>query len=255
MKRVMILRHVAEEALGNLEIVLRAAGLTLDVVDCFSTGWPARREHGLRPGELAGLVVMGGTMNVDQTDRFPFLATEVEWLRAAVDAELPTLGICLGAQLLAKSQGSKVYAQSIKEIGWYEIELLDAAADDPLLGRLPRRQTVFQWHGDSFELPAGAVHLARSAACRNQTFRVGPAAYGLQFHLEITSSMVAEWLVEPQMCAEVAGLPYIDPDEIRRRTPDATARMAPLVERVFGGFAAMCRRRAGLDRSAKSAAS
>src|ERR1700730_9213973 len=105
MKRVMALRHVPHEALGNLETVLTACGLPLEVVDCFADTWPAVERAGLTPSNLAGLVVMGGPMNADETERFAFLATEVEWLRQAVAAGLPTLGICLGAQLLAKAAG------------------------------------------------------------------------------------------------------------------------------------------------------
>ena len=104
-------------------------------------------------------------------------------------ADLPVLGICLGAQLLAKTLGARVYPNRVKEIGWYPIELTPAAADDPLFAQ-SGAQTVFQWHGDTFDLPAGAVHLARSPLCENQAFRYGHNAYGLQFHIEMTAAMI-----------------------------------------------------------------
>jgi len=240
MKRVMVLRHVANEALGNLEVVLRACGLELDVVDCFTDRWPDVERAGFDPGRLAGLVVMGGTMHVHQTDRFPFLATEIEWLRAACEAQLPTLGICLGAQMLAHALGAHVYPNDIKEIGWYQIELLGAGSSDRLLAGSRPRQTVFQWHGDTFDLPAGAVLLARGATCPHQAFRYGPRAYGLQFHPEMTAEMVQLWLRAPGMCEEVASQESIDPDEIRGRMAESLAAMAPFSTQIFRGFAELC---------------
>ena len=241
MKSVRVIRHVPQEALGNLEIVLRAGGLSLDVVDCFAENWRDVERAGFDPRQFAGLVVMGGPMNVDQTDRFPFLETEVRWLRAAAQAELPTLGICLGAQLLAKALGARVFRNQGKEIGWYDVEMLPAALADPLLSGSRAVETVFQWHGDTFDLPHAAVQLARSPACEQQAFRHGHNAYGLQFHLEMTAEMVGDWLEDPDMRAEVAALEEIDPREIRCRAPAALADSKPLVDRIFGRFAAMCR--------------
>ena len=130
-------------------------------------------------------------------------------------AKLPVLGVCLGSQLLAKALGSRVYANRVKEIGWYEVELLPAANDDRLFGGLctsprprPRAErekvTVFQWHGDTFDLPKGAVQLARSAQCENQAFRFGEAAYGLQFHMEVTAEIIDSWLCQSDNCGELA---------------------------------------------------
>lgn len=238
------MRHAPQETLGNLEAVLRDGGLEVEVVDCFSKNWPAIERAGFEPHQLAGFVVMGGPMNVDQTDRYPFLATEVEWLRQAVAAGVPTLGICLGAQLLAKALGARVFPNRVKEVGWYDLEFLPTALEDPLLAGSRGTETVFQWHGDTFDLPPGAVHLARSAACEQQAFRHGASAYGLQFHLEMTAEMVADWLVDPDLCGELKNLDEINPHEIRRRAPAELAKMAPLAQRIFGRFAAMCRERA-----------
>ncbi|HEV3137011.1 MAG TPA: type 1 glutamine amidotransferase [Pirellulales bacterium] len=241
MKHVRVLRHVPQEALGNLEAVLRRRGVELEVVDCFAENWPAIERAGLRPHELAGLVVMGGPMNADETDRYPFLATEIDWLRQAVAAGLPTLGICLGAQLLAKSLGARVFRNRVKEIGWHDLELLPTALADPLLAGSRTRETVFQWHADTFDPPPGAVHLARSALCEQQVFRYAANAYGLQFHLEITAEMVADWLADPDLCVDLDESGEIDPLEIRRRAANEVAKMAPLADRIFGRFAAMCR--------------
>ena len=241
MKRVKVLRNAADQALGNLEIVLRDSGLELDVVDCFADDWTAVVREGFHPDSLAGLVVMGGTMNVDQTDRFAFLATEVEWVRAAIDAELPMLGICLGAQMMAKALGAKVYPNPVKEIGWYQIQLTREALGEGILAGSRPRETVFHWHGDTFDLPDGAVLLARGETCRQQAFRYGRRAYGLQFHPEMTAQMVDAWLAAPDISAEVASLDDIDPDEIRRRAPESLEAMIPFAQRVFRGFAGLCK--------------
>jgi GMP synthase (glutamine-hydrolysing) len=243
MKPVVILRHVPFESLGNLETILGGADVPLHVVECFDATWPDVERGGFDARRLAGLVVMGGPMNVDETDRFGFLATEVKWLAQAADAGLPTLGICLGAQLLAKALGATVYKNQVQEIGWYDLELLRQAHEDALFAGSRACETVFQWHGDTFDLPPGAVSLARTATCEQQAFRYG-GAYGIQFHLEMTAEMVEDWLSEPEMCGELKTAPHVDPLEIHRQAPINLAEMAPLAHRVFGRFAGMCHDRA-----------
>jgi GMP synthase (glutamine-hydrolysing) len=181
-------------------------------------------------------------MNVDQIDEYPFLRLEVEWIQQALAREVPVLGICLGAQLLAKAAGARVYANHAKEIGWYEIELTPEASDDSLFGGCERRQTVFQWHGDTFDLPSGAVCLARSELCERQAFRYRSKAYGLQFHVEVTAPMVEAWLSERVNRRELAGLPHIDPQAIRASIPSALPRMRSLGDRVLARFAGLVRR-------------
>ena len=113
MRRVLVVRHAAHEALGNLELQLRAAGLELEVLDCHEGDWLRIERAGFCPADWAGLVVMGGPMNADETAAYPNLAAEVRWLQTATSAQLPTLGVCLGAQLLAKSLGSRVFANPV----------------------------------------------------------------------------------------------------------------------------------------------
>jgi GMP synthase (glutamine-hydrolysing) len=173
----------------------------------------------------------------------------VRWLERAAEARLPVLGVCLGAQLLAKATGSKVYPNEIKEIGWYEVQLLPEADDDPLFGGIAKPQadsirqlTVFQWHGDTFDLPNGAVRLARSEQCENQAFRYGAAAFGLQFHLEVTAEIIESWLCDGGNCGELAGLSYIEPAAIRRETPGKLPGMERLGRVVFDRFVELCKR-------------
>ena len=192
MQPIPILRHVPHEGAGTIENSLTRAGLEFRYVDLYEDV-PAELPLNGAPG----LIVMGGPMNVDETDAYGFLAREIEWLRTAIDAGLPVLGICLGSQLVAKALGAKVVPNGVKEIGWYPLELTGEAADDPLLAGCPRRSTVFQWHGDTFELPTCAVQLARSPLCENQAFRYRQGVYALQFHIEVTAEMIETWLDEP----------------------------------------------------------
>jgi len=236
MKPIIALRHVPHETLGRLEPLIAQAGLTFQYVDLFTS-----RPANFDPMSCAGLVVLGGPMNVDETERYPFLAAEIDWIFAALTAQTPVLGICLGSQLLAKAAGARVYPNSVKEIGWYALELTAAAADDPLFANCPANPTVFQWHGDTFDVPAGAVHLASTAACRHQAFRVGRSAWGLQFHVEVTEEMIDEWLAEPGNCAELARLDYLDADRIRAQTPDHMADLRHVADQILRPFVEICR--------------
>jgi GMP synthase (glutamine-hydrolysing) len=225
--------------LGILESILRRHGLVYQYVDVL-----AETPRTFQPDRLAGLIVLGGPMNVDEVDKHPALAAEAGWIRDAVHSGLPVLGICLGSQLLAKALGAKVYPNPIKEIGWYPLDLTPAAEADRLFAGCPAEQVVFQWHGDTFDLPEGAVHLASSTACTHQAFRYGDNAYGLQFHIEITADLVDEWLIQPDNHRELAGLNYIHPEEIRRCTPQEMPGLAALGERVLSRFAELCAQRA-----------
>lgn len=238
MKPILVLQHAPPETLGSLEGHFAQAGLAWQYVELF-------REvpHELALDQAAGLVVLGGPMNVDQVERYPFLGPEPRWIRKAIQAEMPLLGICLGAQLLAKALGAKVYPNAVKEIGWYEIELLPEAAADPLFAGCDARPVVFQWHGDTFDLPGGAVHLAQSVRCRHQAFRYGSSAWGLQFHIEMTAGLIDSWLADPDNQRELAALDYIDLQAIKRCTPEALPAMDALGQRVLRRFAELCRDR------------
>ncbi len=132
-------------------------------------------------------------MNVDQIDRYPFLKAERELMVQAVSEKVPVLGVCLGAQMLARAFGAKVWKGPQLELGFDAVELTSQGAQDPLFEGLGDSVPVFQWHHDTFELPEHAVHLASSSLYPNQAFRIGPCAYGLQFHLEITSGLLKDW--------------------------------------------------------------
>jgi GMP synthase (glutamine-hydrolysing) len=185
------------------------------------------------PEEVAGAVVMGGSMNVDEVGRFPALGAEREWLAEALRRELPLLGICLGAQLLARALGAEVRAGEGPEIGFAPVEVSDPA--DPLLGGLAPATEVLHWHGDVFDLPDGAQSLASSARTEHQAFRAGNA-WGVLFHPEADFALLEAWLAVPEMIEEaVAALGDAGVHDLPER---AAAAEPALVERTTPGFAA-----------------
>ena len=170
-----------------------------------------------RPGAAAletslddcdAVIVLGGAMHPDEDDRHPWLADETQLLRRAAGRGIPVLGVCLGAQLLARALGGAVFRAPQPEVGWLDVELTTAAHDDPVLGSLPRRFAALQWHEYAYSPPPGAVELARSPVC-NQAFRAGDA-WGVQFHPEVTAAQLAAWAEEdpvpaaPALIAETA---------------------------------------------------
>ena len=179
------LQHVPFEGLGSIEDWARDSGHRVTRTR-FHSGdpLPALKEVGL-------LVVMGGPMNVYDEGLYPWLAAEKSYVAEAVEAGKPVLGVCLGAQLLATALGSRVYRNDQREIGWFDIYRDPEAGRSKLAGFLPETTRVFHWHGDTFDMPAGAVPMARSQGCRHQGFVVAERLVGLQFHLEVTRAGAA----------------------------------------------------------------
>jgi GMP synthase (glutamine-hydrolysing) len=183
--------------------------------------------------EVAGAVVMGGPMNVDEVERFPGLAAEREWLAEAARRQLPVLGICLGAQLLARALGAEVRTGERKEIGFAPVEVSDRA--DPILGGLAPSTEVLHWHGDVFDLPDGAQPLASSALTEHQAFRAGNA-WGVLFHPEADLALVEAWLAVPEMIDEA--VEALGNEGAHALPEQASEAEAALVERTTPGFAA-----------------
>ena len=227
--KILVFQHVPYEPLGTLDPLLKEAGFRIRYVNF------GRNPH-LRPSldKYAALIVLGGPMNADQIDHYPNLLSEVEIIREAVARDMSVLGICLGAQLLAKALGGSVSRNPVREIGWYDVELTAEGRSDPVLSTFAPRQEVFQWHEDGIELPAGTVHLARSPASHVQAFRHGEHAYGLQFHLEVDSSLIERWLTVPENRAVLDDeRARIDVDGIRRQTPASIDALEALSRKTF----------------------
>jgi GMP synthase (glutamine-hydrolysing) len=230
MRRLLVFQHVSFEILGTLHPLLKARGFRIRYAN-FGRHPHAQPEI----DRYNGLVVLGGPMNVDDLERHPHLAVEVKLIQQAIDQGLPVLGICLGAQLIAKALGAPVHANGGKEIGWYDVSPTLAAKDDPLFWDFGEGEKIFQWHSDTFELPAGAVQLATSQTCSHQAFRYGINVYGLQFHLEVDERLIERWLTVPAHCAELAE-GRIDPAVIRHETSLYLHRAHHLSDQVFGRF-------------------
>ena len=195
---VLVFRHVPFEGAGLMHPILEARGVSIRYVDLY------RGDSLPDVDAAAGLIFMGGPMSVN--DGLPYLEREMDVARAAVSRRKPILGICLGAQLIAKALGARVHANPRKEIGWFDICLTEAGSGDAIFAGMNRRETVFHWHGETFDLPPGSVRLAYSDACENQAVRFQPGAYGLQFHMEVTPAMIADWCTQDENCGDVREL-------------------------------------------------
>lgn len=194
MKRVLTLQHVWDDPPGYLAAILQEYNIACDIVEVEKETIP----------ELAGyqaVIVMGGMQHVYEGE--PYLEREKIMLRRAVEAEIPTLGICLGGQLLASALGAEVRRHHLSEMGFFEIPLTEAGRSDPLFAGLPAYQFAFHWHGDVFELPAGAQLLASNENAPNQAFRYGRHAYGLQFHIELDNQIIHTWLHYPALAQKI----------------------------------------------------
>ncbi|WP_208281223.1 glutamine amidotransferase [Massilia oculi] len=222
-KSAVVIRHIHFEDLGTLEPVLQARGYRVRYVD------PAQ-------GELATLdalapdllVVLGGPIGAFDDAIYPFLVDELALVRQRLAAQRPLLGICLGAQLIARALGAKVGPMGVKEIGFGPLDLTDAGQASALagLGSAP----VLHWHGDQFDIPPGALRLAATSTCPNQAFAVGASVLGLQFHLEADAGKIERWLVGHACELAQAG---IDPRQLRERARLAAAPLAAAAASVM----------------------
>ncbi len=232
MPKLLVFQHVAHEILGTLDPLIRESGCRIRYVNFGRSNYdiPELRNYD-------GLIVLGGQMNVDQVDEYPYLIPELEAIKKAITLDIPILGICLGSQLLAKALGAEITKNECKEIGWYDVMATDEGRADPLFSKFNKVEKLFQWHGDTFEIPKGAVHLATSEKCGNQAFRYGNKIYGLQFHLEVDEAMIQRWLVAPTNKKELEELEgIIDPDQIRTDTPSYINDLMNLSDKTFGEF-------------------
>jgi GMP synthase (glutamine-hydrolysing) len=225
---LLVLQHIACEPPAAFEEELRSRGLELVRVELDEGEAIPERD------DFAGIVVMGGPMGAYEEDEHPWLAEEKSYLREAVERDVPVWGVCLGAQLLAASLGARVYRGPEAEVGLLPVELTEAAADDPVFASAPPSFPTLQWHGDTFDLPDGATLLARSPAYRNQAFRVG-RSYGLQFHVEVTPELAAQWGEVPAYAESLEAI--LGPGALDRLVADLAANAdstLPLARRLFG---------------------
>jgi GMP synthase-like glutamine amidotransferase len=202
--RILCLQHVSFEGPGAIGDWAVARGHEFQIAEAWRAPMPALES-------LDMLIVMGGPMGVHDETVLPWLRGEKALIRSAIDAGRRVVGICLGAQLMADVLGARVYRNEHREIGWLPVDLTAAAKSTGLFEGLPDRPVVFQWHGDTFDLPAGAIRLASSGGCRTQAFLAGRRALALQFHFESTAAGVEALLV--QCAGEMTPGPYVQTAE------------------------------------------
>ena len=221
MKTAVAVRHVAFEDLGSFESVLSDHGYSIVYVEA---GVGDLQEIDPREPEL--LIVLGGPIGAYEEAIYAFVLDELEILEERLAADLPTLGVCLGAQLMARALGARVYPGHQKEIGWTPLRLTDAGQRS-CLGLLASEKTaVLHWHGDTFDLPSGATRLASTSIYENQAFFWGRRTLALQFHLEVTTKGLERWFIGH--AGEIAATQGITITQLRQHT----ARYGPALERV-----------------------
>lgn len=209
--KVHVLQHVPFEGLGSIESWLGSRGAEVGYTRFFDSA--------TLPG-MAGLdliIAMGGPMSVNDEAELSWLKDEKRFVAEAIQAGKAVLGICLGAQLMASALGARVYPGPHKEIGWFDIERTSDCLEH---FQFPGTAKVFHWHGETFDLPSGAIRLARSAGCANQAFQIGPRAMGLQFHLETTPAGVELLIVHCRN--ELVGGRFMQSEEELRNVPPAS---------------------------------
>ena len=206
--KIHCLAHVPFEDAANIGRWAQDRGHTLNYTHFF------RSEILPDPDSFDMLAIMGGLMNIYEHDAYPWLISEKEFIKKAIDAGKKVIGVCLGGQLIADVLGGKVTQNPQKEIGWHSITLTEAGSNCAVFSGMPREMEVFQWHGDTFSIPPGAVHLATNQTCPNQAFLYDSHVLGLQFHLEYSQESIEKMLVH---CANelVDGPAINDPETIR----------------------------------------
>lgn len=232
MRKILVCQHVPYEPLGTLNPLFKEHGFRIRYVNF-------GRHPDLKPTleGYHGLIILGGPMNVDEVDRHPHLAHEVELIRESLRRDIPVLGICLGSQLIAHALGAEVKRNPEKEIGWYDVTLTEEGKTDPVMGYFQPQEKLFQWHGDTFDIPEGAVHLALSGTCASQAFRYGSKVYGFQFHLEVDEPMIQRWFQVPHHLEELRQLGgRVDPEAILGQTPLHIERLKSLSTHTFTQF-------------------
>jgi len=201
-RKVLVAQHQTFGGAGAFATALEAAGLALDTRD-IETGASL-------PDDMTGfdgLLALGGVMGANDDADYPHLIRTRALIREAHEAARPVLGICLGAQLIARALGGRAYRMDAPELGFVALEATPAAAGDALLGGLALPERVMEWHHDSFDMPPGSTLLMTGAACRNQVFRTGSATHGFQCHFEVTRAMVADWVADSRTSRHDAAYP------------------------------------------------
>jgi GMP synthase-like glutamine amidotransferase len=203
--RIHYFQHVPFEGLGNIEDWIKSRGHSLSLTRFYNNEAPPKLN------DIDWLIVMGGPMGAYEENLYPWLTAEKRFIHNAIEKGIKVLGICLGAQLIASTLGAKVYPNAHKEIGWFPINLTEGGCTSALFRGLPAEILVFHWHGDTFDLPVGAKHLAETITCKNQSFSYKNHVLALQFHLDLKRENVEQLI---KNCGrELTAAPYVQTAE------------------------------------------
>ena len=230
MLKIHYLQHVPFEGLGSIAIWARSVGCQVEVTKLYAGEQPPAVER------FDWLIIMGGPMGADDEKYYPWLTREKTFIGQAIERGKTVLGICLGAQLIARVMGAAIHANPQREIGWFPVYFTPAMKKLPLSVCLPDGFDVFHWHGDTFDIPSGAVHLLRSDACQHQAFLYDNRVLALQFHLETTWESAVALL---ENCGdELVGAPYVQtPEQIlgcREQFAKINQRMNAILDYLAG---------------------
>lgn len=229
MSEFLVLQHVECEDLGTIAAAMSSRGISYKYIRLFNDE-PVPKDI----DKHSGLIILGGPMNVYEEDKFPYLRDEDVLIKKAINMGRPVLGICLGSQLIAKAIGARVKKGGKKEIGWYKINLTKWGKEDKAFCNLPEELMVFQWHGDTFDIPESGIHLAGSELFLNQAYRIGDNVYGLQFHLEVTENIINNWIAEYQV--ELSTLDNINPEQIVKDTSNYINNLSSYAKIFYDKF-------------------
>ncbi len=231
-KKIVVLKHIGIEGPGTLGAFFQKSGFDIKEIEL--------QDGAEVPNDLTGivaLVILGGPMNVYEEEKFPFLQKENAFIQQALARNVPLLGVCLGAQLLAKACGAKVGKSPSPEVGFFDILLTEEGNKDPFLKGIKPRFKAFQWHEDMFELPQKSRWLASSQGCPHQAFRVGEKAYCLQFHVEVDLPMIIAWMKEYWKLND--GLDCEKVQDILEQYDEAKPQFHQAAEQMYKNFSAM----------------
>ena len=224
MKQAVAIRHVAFEDLGSLEPALVRAGYRTEYLDV-----PSERVKEAEDADPDLVIVLGGPIGAYEEKTYPFLLDELKLIEQRLREQRPTLGICLGAQLMVRAAGGRVYPGHEKEIGWGPITLSEAGEGSPL-GSL-KGVSVLHWHGDTFDLPKAAIHLASTDLYRNQAFAIGQEALGVQFHPEIVGERLERWYIGH--ACEIASTPGVSVEALRHDTRSLAQNLRTRADKLW----------------------
>ncbi len=233
-KVVNVIRHLAFEDLDSFASILQVNGYQVNYIEA--------ADFALKPEDLSQvdaladdlLIILGGPISVNDVAMFPFLEAEITLLKQRIKADKPTLGICLGAQLIASALGSKIYPAVEKEIGWYDLSLSSAGQQTALRYLAAEHCRVLHWHGETFDLPEAAVLLASSEKCCNQAFSVGEHVLALQFHPEVSQRGLEKWFIGH--IGEIMQTDGVSVEQLRNDTQQYASRLEIQGELFFNSW-------------------